>query len=210
MNTFMRCLSLSVTLVTLMISATGSAWWHTPRDRPLGIQGRAVGPNSGIGALFSTGNGQLTLKINKKKREIVYQLTYKFPDAAATPIVGTQFVNQGAPPLRSEAHHWLDQRVAVPIGGQSRPGARGSEHSDVPESFGEPSPEASRPRRSWRSPLRDFPGVRGDRRAARRHRQRRDLWKRPHGSIPGGRDSRSGRRPSPPVIGVLLPSWRTS
>ena len=94
MNTFMRCLSLSVTLVTLMISATGSAQEGTRLETDLSGFKEVVGPNLGIGALFSTGNGQLTLKINKKKREIVYQLTYKFPDAAATPIVGTQFVNQ--------------------------------------------------------------------------------------------------------------------
>ena len=39
-------------------------------------------------------DGQLTLKINKQIRQITYELTYEFPDAAATPIVGTQFVNQ--------------------------------------------------------------------------------------------------------------------
>ena len=48
-----------------------------------------------IAAIFSTGNGQLTLKIDRQSREITYELTYEFPDAAATPIVGTQFVNQG-------------------------------------------------------------------------------------------------------------------
>jgi hypothetical protein len=55
-----------------------------------------IGPslNAGNGAIFSTGNGQLTLKINKQNREIAYELTYQFPDAAATPVVGTQFVNQ--------------------------------------------------------------------------------------------------------------------
>jgi len=94
MNTFVRCLSLSVTLVALMISATGSAQEGTRLETDLSGFKEVVGPNLGIGALFSTGNGQLTLKIDKQKREIVYQLTYKFPDAAATPIVGTQFVNQ--------------------------------------------------------------------------------------------------------------------
>ena len=52
-------------------------------------------PTLGIGTIFSTGNGQLTLKIDRQRREITYELTYEFPDAAATPIVGTQFVNQG-------------------------------------------------------------------------------------------------------------------
>ena len=51
-------------------------------------------PAAVLGAIFSTGNGQLTLKINKQSREIAYELTYAFPDAAATPIAGTQFVNQ--------------------------------------------------------------------------------------------------------------------
>src|SRR5215813_4556112 len=94
MNTFVRCLSLSVTLVTLMISATGSAQDGKRLETDLSGFKEIVGPNLGIGALFTTGNGQLTLKINKQKREIIYQLTYKFPDAAATPIVGAQFVNQ--------------------------------------------------------------------------------------------------------------------
>jgi CHRD domain len=93
MNTFMRCLSLSVTLVTLMISATGSAQNSNLQTDLSGFK-EVIGPNLGLGAIFSTGNGQLTLKIDKQKREIVYQLTYQFPDAAATPIVGTQFVNQ--------------------------------------------------------------------------------------------------------------------
>jgi CHRD domain len=94
MNTFVRCLSLSVTLVTLMISVTGSAQDSTPPQTDLSGFKEVVGPDLGIGAIFSTGNGQLTLKINKQSREIAYQLTYQFPDAAATPIVGTQFVNQ--------------------------------------------------------------------------------------------------------------------
>src|SRR5215470_17007392 len=94
MNTFVRCLSLSVTLVTLMIPATGSAQDNRRLETDLSGFKEVVGPNLGIGAIFSTGNGQLTLKINKQKREIAYQLTYQFPDAAATPIVGTQFVNQ--------------------------------------------------------------------------------------------------------------------
>jgi len=81
-------------LVTLVISATGLAQEGKRLETDLSGFKEVVGPNLGIGALFSTGNGQLTLKINKQKREIVYQLTYKFPDAAATPIVGTQFVNQ--------------------------------------------------------------------------------------------------------------------
>ena len=51
-------------------------------------------PTLGIGAIFSTGSGELELQIDWRNREIRYKLTYEFPDAAATPIVGTQFVNQ--------------------------------------------------------------------------------------------------------------------
>jgi hypothetical protein len=74
-----------------LISATGSA--QNVRTDLSGFN-EVIGLNLGIGAIFSTGNSQLTLKINKQIREIVYELTYAFPDAAATPIVGTQFVNQ--------------------------------------------------------------------------------------------------------------------
>src|SRR5215467_1567331 len=94
MNTFVRCLSLSVTLVTLMISATGSAQEGARLQTDLSGFREVVGPDLGIGAIFSTGNGQLTLKINNQTRQITYELTYAFPDAAATPIIGTQFVNQ--------------------------------------------------------------------------------------------------------------------
>jgi CHRD domain len=104
MNTFVRCLSLTVTLVALMISATSSAQVGTSatssaqvgaslRTDLLGFK-EVIGPTLGVGAIFSTGKGQLTLKINKQIREITYELTYEFPDAADTPIVGTQFVNQ--------------------------------------------------------------------------------------------------------------------
>jgi hypothetical protein len=93
MNTFVRCLSLTVTLVALMISATGSA----EDDRRLrtdlsGFNEVHAPPAPGMGAIFSTGNGRLTLKIDRKSRQIAYELTYEFPDP--TPIGGTQFVNQ--------------------------------------------------------------------------------------------------------------------
>ena len=94
MNTLVRCLSLTVTLVALMISTTGSAQDNRSVRTDLSGFNEIVGPTLGIGSLFSTGNGQLTLKIDKQNREITYELTYAFPDAAATPIVGTQFVNQ--------------------------------------------------------------------------------------------------------------------
>ena len=53
-----------------------------------------IGPNLGIGAVFSSGRGQVDLKIDKGAREIHYKLSYEFPNAADTPVVGTQFVNQ--------------------------------------------------------------------------------------------------------------------
>ena len=119
MNTFMRCLSLSVTLVTLMISATGSAQNNANLETYLSGFKEVVGPSLGTGAIFSTGNGQLTLKINKQKREIVYELTYQFPDAAATPIVGAQFVNQahlhfGQKHTTGGINVWLCQSVDNP------------------------------------------------------------------------------------------------
>lgn len=52
------------------------------------------GPNLGIGAIFSTGSGRIALKIDKRDREIKYELSFDFPDASATPVVGAQFVNQ--------------------------------------------------------------------------------------------------------------------
>ena len=94
MNTFVRCLSLTVTLVALMISATGSAQDDARLRTDLSGFNEVHGPALGIGAIFSTGNGKLALKINKQIRAIAYELSYQFPDAAATPIVGTQFVNQ--------------------------------------------------------------------------------------------------------------------
>jgi hypothetical protein len=52
------------------------------------------GPSLGIGAIFSTGGGRIRLSIDRRHREIRFELTYDFPDAADTPTVGTQFVNQ--------------------------------------------------------------------------------------------------------------------
>src|SRR5215211_3621983 len=119
MNTFVRCLSLTVTLVALMISATGSAQDDIRTRTDLSGFHEVHPPTLGIGAIFSTGNGQLTLKINKQSREIAYELTYQFPDAAATPIVGTQFVNQahlhfGQKHTTGSINVWLCQSVDSP------------------------------------------------------------------------------------------------
>ena len=77
------------------------------------------GPNLGIGTIFSTGSGRLTLKINKQIRSIDYELTYEFPNAAETPIVGTQFVNQahfhfGQKHTTGSINVWLCQSVDNP------------------------------------------------------------------------------------------------
>ena len=96
MSRFIGYLSMTVTLLALTIPTTGSAHDDDRRVRTdLSGFNEVHGPTLGIGAIFSTGRGRLTLKIDKRSREIAYELSYEFPDAAATPIVGTQFVNQG-------------------------------------------------------------------------------------------------------------------
>ena len=96
MNRFVRTLVVAVALLPLTVPAIGAA--HDD-NRHLRIElsgfNEVIGPNLGVGAVFSTGSGRLKLKIDKQNREIEYELSYEFPDAAATPIVGTQFVNQG-------------------------------------------------------------------------------------------------------------------
>lgn len=67
-----------------------------------------IPPNLGLGAIFSTGSGRLTLKVARQNRTIVYDLTYSFPDAAATPIVGAQFVNQAHLHFGQAAAGWAN------------------------------------------------------------------------------------------------------
>ena len=119
MNTIIRCLLLTVPLAALMIPATVSA----QNDGRLRIDltgfNEVHGPSLGIGTIFSTGSGRLTLKINKQIRSIDYELTYAFPDAAETPIVGTQFVNQahfhfGQKHTTGSINVWLCQSVDNP------------------------------------------------------------------------------------------------
>jgi len=124
MNTIIRCLLLMVALVALMIPATVSA-----QDTAAQNDGRlridlsgfheVHGPSLGIGTIFSTGSGRLTLKINKQIRSIDYELTYEFPDAAETPVVGAQFVNQahfhaGQRHTTGSINVWLCQSVDNP------------------------------------------------------------------------------------------------
>jgi hypothetical protein len=95
MNRFVRTLVVAVALLPLTVPATGAA--DDNRRLRIDLSGfeEVHGPNLGIGALFSTGSGRLSLKIDKQNREIDYELSYEFPDAADTPVVGVQFVNQG-------------------------------------------------------------------------------------------------------------------
>ena len=99
MNRVVRTIVATAGLLALIAPATGSA--HDDRhdnDRRVRTDlsgfNEVIGPNLGLGAIFSTGSGRLRLKIDKRNRTIDYELTYSFPDAAATPTVGAQFVNQ--------------------------------------------------------------------------------------------------------------------
>jgi CHRD domain len=97
MNRFVRTIVAAAGLLALIAPATGSA--HDDRNdarlrTDLSGFSEVIPPNLGLGAIFSTGSGRLKLKIDKQNRSIDYELTYNFPDAAATPTIGTQFVNQ--------------------------------------------------------------------------------------------------------------------
>jgi len=89
-----KVLAVAVALLPLVAPATGTA--RDDRQRRVTLSGfeEVIPPNLGLGAIFTTGSGQLSLKISKQNGEIDYELTYSFPDAALTPVVGTQFVNQ--------------------------------------------------------------------------------------------------------------------
>jgi hypothetical protein len=98
MNRIVRTIVATAGLLALITPATGSAHDDRNDDRRLRINlsgfQEVIPPNLGLGAIFSTGSGRLKLKIDKQNRTIDYELTYSFPDAAATPTVGAQFVNQ--------------------------------------------------------------------------------------------------------------------
>ena len=98
MNRIVRIILATAGLLALIAPATGSAQDNRNDNGRLRIKlsgfQEVIPPNLGLGAIFSTGSGRLTLKVAKQKRTIDYELTYSFPDAAATPIVGAQFVNQ--------------------------------------------------------------------------------------------------------------------
>ncbi|HKS63426.1 MAG TPA: CHRD domain-containing protein, partial [Xanthobacteraceae bacterium] len=117
MYTTLRCLT--VAFVALMIPATVSAQNDGRLRIDLSGFNEVHPPTLGIGSIFSTGSGRLTLKINKQIRSIDYELTYDFPDAAETPVVGAQFVNQahfhfGQKHTTGAINVWLCQSADTP------------------------------------------------------------------------------------------------
>jgi hypothetical protein len=101
MNRFPRAIVAVVGLLALVVPATGDA--HDDRHLRTRLSGfnevhapalPPTGFTAGVGAIFSTGSGRIKLTIDKLNREIAYELSYTFPDAAETPVVGAQFVNQ--------------------------------------------------------------------------------------------------------------------
>ena len=106
MNGYFRTFVVAAGLLALLVPTTGQA--DDNRHLHSDLSGfnevhapslNTVPPNppvlsAGSGGIFSTGSGRIKLRIDKQDREIHYELTYAFPDAGATPVAGTQFVNQ--------------------------------------------------------------------------------------------------------------------
>jgi hypothetical protein len=133
MNRSVRTIVATAGLLALIAPATGSADDKND-DRRLRIKlsgfQEVIAPSlntvptppvfsAGAGAIFSTGSGRLTLKIDRQNSMIEYELTYEFPDAAATTIIGTQFVNQahlhfGQKHTTGAINVWLCQSVDSP------------------------------------------------------------------------------------------------
>lgn len=90
-----RSMTATATLAGLLLLAPG-AGYADGRNFDARLSGfqEVHGPNLGVGAIFSSGAGRIQLKIDRKQREIRYDLSYDFPDAASAPVTGTQFVNQ--------------------------------------------------------------------------------------------------------------------
>ena len=130
MNRFVRTLVVAVALLPLTVPAIGAA--HDD-NRHLRIElsgfNEVIGPNLGVGAVFSTGSGRLKLKIDKQNREIEYELSYEFPDAAATPMYASfQKTPIPTPFNRREARIPLDERNRA-----SAPGAAASARMNFEE-----------------------------------------------------------------------------
>ena len=95
MKRFVKTLMVAGALLPLTVPAIDAAENNNRRLRTdLSGFNEVHPPTLGIGAIFSTGSGRLTLKIDRQNREIGYELSYEFPDASDTPVVGEQFVNQ--------------------------------------------------------------------------------------------------------------------
>jgi len=95
MKRFVKTLMVAGALLPLTVPAIDAAENNNRRLRTdLSGFNEVHPPTLGIGAIFSTGSGRLTLKIDRQNREIDYELSYEFPDASDTPLVGVQFVNQ--------------------------------------------------------------------------------------------------------------------
>jgi CHRD domain len=95
MKRFVKTLMVAGALLPLTVPAIDAAENNNRRLRTdLSGFNEVHPPTLGIGAIFSTGSGRLTLKIDRQNREIDYELSYEFPDASDTPLVGAQFVNQ--------------------------------------------------------------------------------------------------------------------
>jgi len=135
MNRSVRIIVATAGLLALIAPATGSADDKND-DRPLRIKlsgfNEVLAPSlnaataqppavltAGAGAVFSTGSGRLTLKIDRQNRMIEYELTYEFPDATQPALPSTQFVNQahlhfGQKHTTGAINVWLCQSADTP------------------------------------------------------------------------------------------------
>jgi CHRD domain-containing protein len=158
MTRVVKALMVAVALLPLAVPATGAAADNNRRLRTdLSGFNEVHPPNLGIGAIFSTAGGRLTLKIDKQHREIDYELRYEFPDAGDTPVVGTQFVNQahlhfGQNHTAGGINVWLCQSVDNPA-----PAAVAASTPVCPSPFGTVSGTIT-PAKILALPGQGFPG----------------------------------------------------
>src|SRR5262245_54771121 len=138
MNRSVRTIVATAGLLALIAPATGSADDKND-DRQLRIKlsgfNEVIAPSinaptaqppagliAGAGAMFRTGSGRPTLKIDRQNRMIEYELTYEFPDATAPVPPSTQFVNQahlhfGQKHTTGAINVWLCQSTDAPAPG---------------------------------------------------------------------------------------------
>jgi len=137
MNRSVRTIVATAGLLALIAPATGSADDKND-DRRLRIKlsgfNEVIAPSltipqqppppavlvAGAGAIFSTGSGRLTLKIDRQNRVIEYELSYEFPNAVFTPSpTNAQYVNQahlhfGQKHTTGAINVWLCQSTDTP------------------------------------------------------------------------------------------------